>query len=86
MILDEMIAVMQAAKAGKQIQHRTVSPVDIWTDNLNPRWDWVHFEYRTKPDPRTFRLIRRGSMWEVDTPDYNKYATLCETIQVVEVL
>lgn len=48
MTIDEMIAVLQAAKVGKKIQYYEN---DIWCDLHG---DYPHFieEYRVKPEPR----------------------------------
>jgi hypothetical protein len=60
--LDEMIAVMQAAKEGKQIQSRPYKcscckpPKECtWRDDNNPAWNWRIHDYRVKPEPRRWR-------------------------------
>jgi hypothetical protein len=48
--LDEMIAVMQAAKEGKEIESRALhGQYIVWDACLKPVWDWKCFEYRVKP-------------------------------------
>lgn len=50
--LEEKIAVMQAAAEGKEIEMETVYG---WRYNSNPKWDWVKFDYRVKPEPEPKR-------------------------------
>lgn len=63
--LDDMIAVMQAAKDGKQIQCRQrkvshCSPQE-WIGYEPPYWNWVDFEYRVKPEPE-YRVPRESDV------------------------
>ena len=51
MNIDEMIAVLQAAKEGKKIQFRG-SGHDKWEDTEEPIWDFYEIQYRVKPEPR----------------------------------
>ena len=51
-----MLAVLEAWKAGKEIQHRGGS-VDAWSDccikpPFQPSWDFYTTQYRVKPEPR----------------------------------
>ncbi len=61
MTIDEMIGVLQAAKAGKTIQHqwgysgKESKWIDIDTDNLAQ--NFVDYEYRVKPEPREFWVM-----------------------------
>ena len=52
--IDYMIAVMQAAKEGKEIQRRHLHGIDApWIDTPKPSWNWSTFDYRVKPaEPR----------------------------------
>jgi len=53
--LDEMIAVMQAAKEGKTIECRisNAHALSHWYEEKNPWWNWKEFDYRVKPgEPR----------------------------------
>lgn len=57
--IDENIAVLQAAKDGKRIQERsricrTCQSLPPWNDKSNPTWNFEDFDYRVKPEPRTF--------------------------------
>ena len=56
MTLDEMIAVMQAAKAGKTIQSKSKRYEDGWGDTPDPVWNFNLYLYRVKPEPRTIFL------------------------------
>lgn len=49
--LQEKIAVMLAAAAGKQIERRPKGIAD-WLRCDEPSWDWVLVDYRIKPEPR----------------------------------
>ena len=55
MSIDEMIAVLQAAKAGEQIQSRYHNTRKPFTDS-EPIWDFCLFDYRVKPEPREWWL------------------------------
>lgn len=51
------IAVMQAAEAGKPLQiRRRFEEKDEWSENEVglTGWDWVHWDYRIRPEPREF--------------------------------
>lgn len=73
--IDHMIAVMQAAKEGKAIQHRNRHHRDIdmcWRDAPKPSWDWPTFDYRVKPaEPRR--------IWVNDYPDGRESLARYET-------
>ena len=56
MTIDEMIAVLQAAKAGKQIQWQGKGSSIPWQDVTLPSWSFDDLNYRVKPEPREFRL------------------------------
>ena len=45
----EMIEVMQAFERGEKIQ---IFIKGKWEYNCSPLWDWVHFDYRIKPEPK----------------------------------
>lgn len=52
MTIDEMIAVLQAAKEGKAIQARLRnSPTDQW-EVVSPSWNFAQCDFRIKPTPR----------------------------------
>lgn len=49
---DEIIAVVQAHKAGKTIQIGSKHEKALWYDTANPTWNFAHFNFRVKPEPR----------------------------------
>ena len=69
MTIDEMITVLQAAKAGKQIQC-SVQGSNAWFD-MEPNWNFGSCDYRPKPpEPREWK-VRLGSYgmyfdWETE--------------------
>ncbi len=50
---DEMIAVIQAHKDGKQIQYYSTNQQQ-WFDEKQPDWAFEQAVYRVKPEPRVF--------------------------------
>lgn len=56
--LDEMIAVMQAARDGKLIERRSWNANSLtgWYPAAEPTWDWGLWDYRVKPEPRKVPL------------------------------
>lgn len=55
---EEMITVIQACQAGKQIQSRPKGTDRKWEDlEAHPSWDFSLAEYRVKPEPRREELI-----------------------------
>ena len=50
MTIDEMIAVLQAAKDGRPMKYRAIG-CSKWEDTSDPRWNFVHYEYREKSVP-----------------------------------
>lgn len=66
---DEMIAVIAAHKEGRAIQFRSVDrPRKPWEDygseGGSPSWNFFHFDFRIKPEPRKPREI-----WVNEYPD-----------------
>ena len=47
--IDEMIAVLQAARDGKVIQGSLDGKT--WTLTPEPQWNFYHNQYRVKPEP-----------------------------------
>lgn len=75
MTIEEMIAVLEAAKEGKKIEFQDIMDPGTWWASVSPGWDFLHFRYRVKPE-----LIER---WAVITSDgeevtfeFKKNATL----------
>ena len=62
---EEMIAVIQAHKEGKQIQYRRGENMQ-WLD-CTPQWDFVLFDYRIKPaEPKKVKMfcwLHRGALY-----------------------
>jgi hypothetical protein len=50
MTIDEMAAVLEAAKDRKQIQYRCFGTSE-WVDTVEPVWNFADYEYRAKPEP-----------------------------------
>ena len=64
---EEMIAVMQAALAGKTIECRHIDDPK-WYLTGHATWNWIDFDYRVKPlpkrVPRTMDdLPKGGALW-----------------------
>lgn len=93
--LDEKIAVMQAALAGKEIEYIYAGEM---SNVFEPRkwaqinriagccWNWERYDYRVKPEPRRWTLRVRD-----DGTVYGWIPTLVplsdeEVVEVVEVL
>lgn len=51
-----MIAVMQAYADGKKIEWQGYG---VWQEAVDPWWDWVHMDYRIKPEPKTCLMTNR---------------------------
>lgn len=74
--IDAMVAVMNAAKEGKEIQRRCAGDKG-WNDASRPAWNWVDFEYRVKPEPREWWAILNymgtpvGIFQEKDDAEFN---------------
>lgn len=47
---EEMIAVMQAFVAGKDIEFELKGTTDSWRPATRPNWNWELFDYRVKPE------------------------------------
>lgn len=48
---------MTAYKEGKIIEYKYVTKhntiiLDFWVVAANPRWDWINYDYRIKPEPK----------------------------------
>lgn len=63
MTTSEMIAVLQAAEAGKTIECRPVG-ANNWTTISGSIWDFARNDYRVRPEPRRWWLLltRYGSV------------------------
>ena len=48
---DEIIAVVQAHKEGKEIEREHKAHEEHWVEDDFPSWNFVVFNYRIKPEP-----------------------------------
>ncbi len=78
---DEIIAVVQAHKDGKDIQF--FNRIDKRWNGINPpAWDFASHDYRVKPEPREWDMVLCcGSMCSCDAP-----CDEAEKVKVREVL
>ena len=69
---DEIIAVVQAFKAGKEIelQPKAKEPTQ-WMLTTSPGWDFYHFNYRVRPEPKLdmIRYARIDVAWSSPTQE-----------------
>lgn len=94
MTIDEMIAVLQAVKAGKNIQHRydTTSNWLTTTHSISFCNDGIRYiEYRVKPEPQRLLLRRdrnvKNSKWfVVNEKEHNQRHFEYDYMEVVEVI
>lgn len=57
------LEVMRAYATGAEIETVLRGRTE-WVPNTAPRWDWCNYDYRVKPEPRTFRVwIRENSIY-----------------------
>jgi hypothetical protein len=56
MTTEDKIKVMQAHLDGAKIEVRDRNTYDPWRLAITPVWDWYHYEYRVKPEPREFYI------------------------------
>ena len=64
------VPVMSAFCKGSNIQYRT-GDGDTWVDTSNPVWD-CDLEYRIKPEPREFWLVKRKDNTRSGTIEYSE--------------
>lgn len=78
MTIDEMIAVLRAAKEGKKIQVRAhhADAKLHWLNVLHPIWDFHNCDYRVALSPRVFALLGERVIGEA-----NNTGTLQEQVQ-----
>ncbi len=57
---NEIIAVVDAHSAGKVIQGRRRNAPDTWDEIPIPVWNFESLDYRVKPEPREFVILRKG--------------------------
>lgn len=66
-----MISVIQAAKEGKQIQHKGLDQ-DEWTDTKTPSWNFLSYDYRIKPEPK-YRPFKNADEFLVAQKEHGLY-------------
>lgn len=63
----EKIAIMQAFVDGKEIEFKTKNREVSWSISYDPKWDWIDFDYRIKPEPPPTPM---NIPWEFIKPEY----------------
>lgn len=85
MTFDEMIAVLQAAKEGKQIEYRNVHREGTWLNATFNHWDFFDYEYRIKSEPRECWVAEKQLAGHLDKELIEK-TWECKAIRMREVL
>lgn len=67
-----MIAVMQAFADGKKIQITGDEEWEDWLIDMEPGWDWVHNDYRIKPEPK-YRPYANAEECFADAQKHNEW-------------
>lgn len=70
MTIDEMVAVLQAAREGKDIQVRGNNG---WSDIPVPAWNFGRYDYRIKPESRKLREWWIAGLFPPQHPSYIAY-------------
>lgn len=95
MTTDEKIAVLQAHKAGKEIQYKSNwESGSFWRTKPIPHFNFFDFDYRVKPEPQEFWVNVWSSTsfvhgtWSAAQfqSKYGRAAGFLKTIHVREVL
>ena len=74
--LDEMIAVMQAAREGKKIEYR-VYKEEKWYEHSHPEWDWTSYDYRVAPEqPETVESVLLDAVRKIASTDLSGCANM----------
>ncbi len=60
-VMRKRIEVMEAFAAGKPCEWRLLGDNDGWERVNNPSWDWMHCEYRIKPNPEDYLKLHNAS-------------------------
>lgn len=84
--LQEKIAVMQAAEAGKEIEW-SIKHKAIWRLATGPCWDWLNYDFRVKPrEPRKFYVNEIDGNLSInhhETESDAKEATMARNARVI---
>ena len=83
MTYDEMIAVIEAAKRGEEIEYRECER-DKWRSALNPKFDFHLNEYRAKPKPKYKHYIDLDGTCMVEIKALEDAVSLIDEIAVVD--
>jgi hypothetical protein len=86
---DDILSVVQANKEGRMIQWqaRTLE-TSPWQDAVNPTWDFYRCNYRVKPQPREWWVIKCSAVDNGEPHIYpagNKPVTCSNCIERVHV-
>lgn len=74
--LDEMIAVMQAAREGKKIEYRVYNE-EKWYEYSHPEWDWTSYDYRVAPEqPETVESVLLDAVRKIASTDLSGCANM----------
>jgi len=78
--LDEMIAVMQAAREGKKIEYRVIDShynEEKWYECSHPGWDWTSYDYRVAPEqPETVDSVLLDALRKIASTDLSGCADM----------
>jgi len=78
--LDEMIAVMQAAREGKKIEYRVIDShynEEKWYECSHPGWDWTSYDYRVAPEqPETVESVLLDALRKIASTDLSGCADM----------
>ena len=89
--IDYQLSILQAAKEGKTIEISERVPRGQWSIQKfdTPRFDFIHYCYRVKKEPRKFNVLIKGTRISRYNPRHD-LAVLhlqgWELIEVVEVV
>jgi len=89
MTIDEMIEVLQAAKAGKKIQRKHKLHDREWAPLLaEDAFDFITYDYRVETEPRRFWILEIGGLVHrvFKHPGDCSETARDELIEVVEVM
>lgn len=94
MTIEGMIEVLQAAKAGKQIEYRPEGRLCCWLSlpAMTDRFDFVRVDYRVKREPRVIYMndhiiFGLDRQWAVqDDPANLRVAPTLKPVKFIEVI
>jgi hypothetical protein len=74
---DEMCAVIQAHKEGKEIEVKGMHSI-TWSPATSPCWNFSHYDYRIKPIPQPKKLVKLGPA------DFPPGTVICNTAMAAD--